>query len=93
MSRRKIIVTDHALNAFRRIIHNLKKVSLIGGEDTRSAVVQGIRRIGVSPHTHSVKLDVGRTPGEYRISKVWDYQILYKVDETRIIILDILLKS
>jgi len=93
MARKKIAVSDNASNSFRRIILNHKKVSLIGGEDAREAILQGIRRIGLNPMAVSESVDFGRVQGEYRLAKVWDCLVLYKVEEKRVIILDIILKA
>ena len=90
--RRKIAVSEVAANSFRRIIRNHKESSLIGGEDAKTAIISGIRRIGQNPMALSEEVNFGKVEGEYRIAKVWDCVVLYKVEVKSILIIDILLK-
>ena len=90
--RRRVAISEVAANSFRRIIGNHKEFSLIGGEDAKSAIIKGIRRIGQNPMALSQKLNFGKVEGEFRIANVWDCVVLYKVEEKTVLIVDILLK-
>ena len=91
--RRRIAVSEVAANSFRRIIRNHKEFSLIGGEDAKSAIISGIRRIGTNPMAVSEEVNFGKIDGHYRMAKVWDCVVLYKVEEKTVLIVDILLKK
>lgn len=92
MKRSKVIVTDRATASFKRIISGLKEVSLIGGEDARLAILDSIRKLGVNPMANSKAAKFERLDGEYRKVDVWDYRIYYKVEEGKVIVLDIILQ-
>jgi len=85
-------VTDRATASFKRIIGGLKEVSLIGGEDARLAILDSIRKLGVNPMANSMSAKFERLEGEYRKVDVWDYRIYYKVEENKVIVLDIILQ-
>lgn len=91
--RKRVVVSDHAANSFRRIISHHKEVSLIGAEDAKGAIMAGLRRIGQNPMALSEELDFGKLEGDYRISNIWDCKVIYKIEEKRILVVDILLKS
>lgn len=90
MKKTKVIITDRATASFKRIIGDLKEISLIGGEDARAAILNRIRKIGVNPMANSDKANFARLDGEYRKADVWDYRIYYKVEDTQAIVLDII---
>lgn len=90
--RKKVIISDSAASSFRRIIRRHKEVSLIGGEDAKDKVIQGLRRIGQNPMALSKEMKMGKLEGEFRLANIWDCQVLYKVGDQSVLIIDILLK-
>lgn len=90
--RKKVIISDSAASSFRRIIRRHKEVSLIGGEDAKDKIMQGLRRIGQNPMALSEEVTVGKMEGEFRVSKIWDCLVVYKVMDQSVLIIDILLK-
>lgn len=91
MSKRQVIITDRAYNAFRRIVRQVKSTSLIGAEDARTAILNRIRKICANPANDSRPADFATIPGEFRSALAWNYRIYYKVEEGKVILLDIIL--
>lgn len=88
----KVIIADRAVSSLRRIVSNLKRVSLIGGEDAREALMHRIKRLSVNPEAGSRKAKFEKLKGDFRSLVVWgDYRIYYKVEEDRVIVLDVIL--
>lgn len=90
MKKTKVIVTDRATASFKRIIGGLKEVSLIGAEDARAAILDSIRKLGVNPMANSKPANFARLDGEYRKVDVWEYRIYYKVEDGKVIVLDLI---
>jgi plasmid stabilization system protein ParE len=89
--KKKIVVADRAVNSFRRIVTALNQESLIGGEDARTAILNKIRTLGTNPERNSRRANFEKLEGNYRSVQVWDYRIYYKVENERIVILDLML--
>lgn len=85
-----VIISDRAANSYRRIVANTKKISLIGGEDAKTAILQKIRRLGSNPDFGSRQASFEKLDGNFRSVNVWDYKMYYKVEEDRVIVLDII---
>ena len=86
----EVIITDRAANAIRRIVEHTQQTSLIGGEDAKDALLHRIRRLGINPEEGSRKANFQKLEGNYRSVLAWDYRIYYKVEETRVIVLDVI---
>lgn len=91
MSQYKIIFCDKAVNSFKRVLENVKSTSLIGAEDTRGVILQVIRRLAANPQLQSRKAKFFSLEGDFRSVLAWNYRIYYKVEEKRVIVLDIIL--
>jgi plasmid stabilization system protein ParE len=91
MSQYKIVFCDKAVNSFKRVLDNVKSTSLIGAEDTRGVILQVIRRLASNPNQQSRKAKFFSLDGDFRSVLAWNYRIYYKLEEKRIIILDIIL--
>ncbi|MCB0761563.1 MAG: type II toxin-antitoxin system RelE/ParE family toxin [Flavobacteriales bacterium] len=88
----KVIISDRAVSSLRRIVKSLKKISLIGGEDVRAALLQRIKRLSVNPTAESRKANFEKLEGEYRsIVVLGDYRIYFKIEDGRVIVLDIIM--
>lgn len=93
MAKKNVVIADRATNSLQRIIRSLKSTSLIGAEDTRTAVINHIRKLGVNYNSGSKPADFATLDGEFRSSVIWNYIIYFKVEEKRIVILDIILEK
>lgn len=86
-----MIISDRAFNSFRRIIDNVQSTSLIGAEDARTVVLNRIRKLAFNPTQQSRKAKFFNLEGDYRSVLAWNYRIYYKVEEKRVIVLDVIL--
>lgn len=89
--KREVIITDRATSSFRRIISNLKKTSLVGGEDAKSAILRKIKRLATDPDFGSRKANFEKLEGNFRSLTVWDYRIYFRIEETQVVVLDIII--
>ncbi len=91
MSQYKIIFCDKASASFRRVLENVKSTSLIGAEDTRAVILQVIRRLAANPTNQARKAKFFSLDGDFRSVLAWNYRVYYKIEEKRVIVLDIIL--
>lgn len=91
MSQYKIIFCDRAANSFRRLLENVKSTSLIGAEDTRGMILQVVRRLASNPTQQARKAKFFSLEGDFRSVLAWNYRIYYKIEEKRVVVLDIVL--
>jgi plasmid stabilization system protein ParE len=91
MSQYKVVFCDRAVNSLKRLLENVKSTSLIGAEEARGVVLQVIRRLASNPGHQARKAKFFSLEGDYRSVLAWNYRIYYKVEEKRIIVLDIIL--
>lgn len=91
MSQYKIVFCDRSVNAFRRVLENVKSTSLIGAEEARGVILQVIRRLSSNPIQNARKAKFFSLEGDYYSILAWNYRIYYKVEEKRVIVLDIIL--
>lgn len=89
--KREVVITDRAASSYRRIVYNLKKISRIGGEDAKSAILRKIRRLGTNPDMGSRQAKFEKLEGNFRSVTVWDYKIYYKIEEETVVVLDIII--
>lgn len=91
MSQHKIIFCDRAVNSFRRLLENVQSTSLIGAEDARNMILQVVRKLAVNPTQQARKAKFFSLDGDFRSVLAWNYRIYYKIEEKRVIVLDIIL--
>ncbi|NQX91491.1 MAG: type II toxin-antitoxin system RelE/ParE family toxin [Flavobacteriales bacterium] len=91
MSKKQVLITDRAYNAFRRIVQQVKTTSLIGAEEARTTILNRIRKICSNPAHGSREANFETLQGEYRSALAWNYRIYYKVEEDRLIVLDMII--
>lgn len=91
MSQYKIIFSDRATNSFRRLLESVKSTSLIGAEDTREMILQVIRKLAANPTQQARKAKFFSLDGDFRSVLAWNYRVYYKIEEKRVVILDIIL--
>ncbi|MCH2200001.1 MAG: type II toxin-antitoxin system RelE/ParE family toxin [Flavobacteriales bacterium] len=91
MSQYKVLVSERAEEAFRTLIEKVASTSLIGAEDARMAVMNRMRKLGSNPIHQSRKAKFSSLNGDYRSILAWNYRIYYKVEDKRVVILDLFL--
>ena len=91
MPKRQIVITDRAYNSFRRIIQRVKTTSLIGAEDARTAIINRIRKLAMNPAHESRIAKFATLEGDIRSVLAWNYRIYFQVEDTRLIILDMII--
>jgi len=91
MSKRQVIISDRALNAFQRIIQQVKTNSLVGAEDARTSIINRLRKLGANAAINTRVANFATLEGEFRSALAWNYRIYFKVEPNRIIVLDMIL--
>lgn len=91
MAAYKVIITDRAYNSFRRILDVVRATSLIGAEDARIVVLNRMKKLASNPVNQSRKAKFFSLEGDYRSVLAWNYRIYYKVEEKRVIVMDVIL--
>lgn len=91
MSQYKVIVADRAVQSLRRLLENVRSTSLIGAEDARTVVMQHLRRLASNPTNSSRKAKFFSLEGDFRSVLAWNYRIYFKIEDKRIVVLDIIL--
>ncbi|MFT4679246.1 MAG: mRNA-degrading endonuclease RelE of RelBE toxin-antitoxin system [Flavobacteriales bacterium] len=83
-------MSDRAVSSLHRIVMSLKSVSLIGGEDARTAVVHRIKKLTNNPAKGCRKANFEKLAGEYYSLLIWDYRVYFKIEESRVVVLEII---
>lgn len=89
----KVIVSDRAVNSFRRLLETVRSTSLVGAEDARVAVINRLRKLTVNSTGQSRKANFTNLEGEIRSAVAWNYRIYYLIEEKRIVILDMIIDN
>lgn len=93
MSNQEFYFTESATVAFREIIGRIQQVSLIAAERTRSKIFHKLHLIQHHPLQGSRKCDFPGIEGHFRVSVADNYKVYYKVEDERIIVVDMLLEK
>lgn len=91
MNTHEFYFTESAKTAFRSLIEQIQQVSLIAAERMRNKIFHKLHLIHHHPLQGSKKVELALVPGHIRLATVLNYKIYYKVEDKRIIVLDILL--
>lgn len=91
MSQYKVVVADRAVQSLRRLLESVRSTSLIGAEDARTVVLQHLRKLGANPTNGARKAKFFSLEGDFRSILAWNYRIYYKIEEKRVVVLDIIL--
>lgn len=86
-----VILSDRAASSVRRIVAKTQETSLIGGEEVRKVIIDRLKSLSLHPEADSRKAKFDRLEGNYRSILVWDYRVYYKVEEARVVVLDLIL--
>ena len=91
MAQRKLIITNKACDSFRTLIENVSSTSLVGAEDARTVIINRLRKLAINPNQQSRKAKFSSLSGDFRSVLAWNYRIYYKVEDDRVIVLDLFL--
>lgn len=91
MNQQELVFTATAKNSLQDLIHQVQEVSLIAAERVRSRIFHRLHLIHHQPTQASRKADFGALEGHFRVATVLNYKIYYLVEETRIVVLDLIL--
>jgi plasmid stabilization system protein ParE len=91
MNTHEFYFTESAKNAFRGIIEQVQQVSLIAAERMRNKIFHKLHLIHHHPLQGSKKVELANVAGHIRLATVLNFKIYYKVEDKRIIVLDLLL--
>ena len=93
MAKKSVVIADRASNSLQRVVRQLKSTSLIGAEDARTAILNHIRKLSVNYNSGSKPADFATLDGEFRSSMIWNYIVYFKVEDNRLVVLDIILEK
>ncbi len=83
--------TPSAAEKFQAIVSNMQEVSLIAAERVRSRIIHKLHLIQHNPIQSSKKIELPGLEGHFRVAEVLNYKMFYFVDDSRIVLMDILL--
>ena len=90
MTNHDFVFSSRAADAFRDIIRDLQQVSLLSAEKVRSRIMHKLHLIQHQPMQASKKVELNIV-GHFRCATVLNYKIYYKLDESTISVVDIVL--
>ncbi len=91
MNKQEVIFSRQATQMLSSIVYALQEVSLLSAEKVRAKFFHKFHLIQHHPLQSSKPVALVSHLGHIRMTTVLNYKIYYKVEATRIIILDILL--
>lgn len=91
MAKYDVVISDKATGTLHRIIDQLKSTSLIGAEDARTQIINRIKKLCVNPMANSRQANFQTIDGNIRSALAWNYRIYYLIEDSRIVVLDIIL--
>ena len=91
--RREVIVSTKAVQSFQRILSGIRENSLIGAENTRTHLINAMRKLQLNPENHSRKARFETLSGHYRSILVDAFRVYFKIEETQILVLDIIMEK
>jgi plasmid stabilization system protein ParE len=91
MNSQEFYFTASAENTFREHLARIQQVSLIAAEQMRNKIFHKLHLIHHHPLQGSRKADIPGLEGHFRVATVLNYKIYYKVEDKRVIVVDMLL--
>lgn len=91
MQTTEFFFTQQARTALQDLIRQVQEVSLIAAERVRSRIFHKLHLIHHQPLQASRKADFAALEGHFRVATALNYKIYYKVEDTRIVVLDFIL--
>lgn len=91
---RNVIIADRAVTAMHRIVNHLQGDSLIGAEKAKDAMLARIRslaRNATPADARKARFDT--LPGDIRSILAHNHRIYYLVEESRVVVLDVILDA
>ena len=91
LKKRKVIISDRAVNSLKRIIAKHQLNGFLGADKAKDAIVNRLRKLAINAEKDSRVAKFGRLDGDYRSVLAWNYRIYYRLDEEEVHVLDIFL--
>lgn len=91
MNTHEVLVTKQASEILHETINEHQQVSLLAADKVRTKFFHKLHSIQHHPLQGSKPIELQGMQGHFRVTTVLNYKIYYKVEESKIIILDILL--
>jgi hypothetical protein len=91
MNAHDFFFTPSAAEKFQAIVSHMQEVSLIAAERVRSRIIHKLHLIQHNPIQSSKKIELSGLEGHFRVAEVLNYKMFYFVDDSRIVLMDILL--
>jgi plasmid stabilization system protein ParE len=90
MNNHDFFFSHKAVDTFRQIILDMQEVSLVAAESVRAKIFHKLHLIQHHPLQSSKEIELSGINGHFRLTTVLNYKIYYKVEESRILVVDIL---
>ena len=91
MNSQEFYFTASAEATFREHLSRIQQVSLIAAERMRNKIFHKLHLIHHHPLQGSRKVELTGVEGHFRVATVLNYKIYYKVEDKRVIVVDMLL--
>jgi plasmid stabilization system protein ParE len=90
MNSHSFYFTPHAAKSLKRMIEQVQEVSLLSAEKLRARIFHKLHLIHHHPVQGSKRLDLAGVDAHIRLASVLNYRIYFKLENERIIVLEIL---
>jgi len=91
MNTHEVIISKQAADILHETINEHQQFSLLAADKLRTKLFHKIHLVKHDPLLSSKLVELQGMQGHFRVTNVLNYKIYYKVEETKIIILDIIL--
>jgi hypothetical protein len=93
MKTHEVVITKQATDILHQTINDLQSVSLLSADKVRSKFFHKFHQIQHDPLQSSKVVELQGMQGHFRVTTVLNHKIYFKVEEEKIIVLDILLEN
>ena len=90
MKQHELLISEKATESFREIIARTQEVSLVSAEKVRQKIMHKLHYIGHHPMQGTRKMEMPDAIGHIRLLQVLNYKIIFRLEEARIVVLDML---
>ena len=91
--KREVVISNRAAESLQRIVTGIGEFSLVSAEDTRQSLLRAMRKLPITLEQNSRKAKFATLTGDYRSVLVSGCRVYYKMENHRIMVLDIILEK
>lgn len=86
----QVIVSRTARASLRSLVEYIKKDSPLAARKVREALIALAESLSSNPERYSPEPLLAHKSENYRSASKWDYKLIYKIKNARVIVLDII---